>query len=328
MKIGKVSQSVLKRSMLKPLQYTRQEAMFAPSVEEMCYGIKCKEDEQILCASTVLYGNEKDLGVFALAQTINHLATRGAKTVGVSVHIMLPPHAYESRLKAMMEHLELAGSTHEVQILNAKAEVSSAVSKAVVIVNGIGIVKKENFILTSQGTAGLDIVHLKWIGLEGSLRAVNEKEQDLKERFVPSFLNKIKDMGAQIFSEKEIEIALHHGAKAMQQITEGGILATLWEMAEASIVGLEVELKKIAIRQETIEICEFCHLNPYQLTSAGSVVIFTEQGEELVQKYAEAGICASVIGRTTANSERVILGGEEKRFLDRPATDELLKIYD
>ena len=39
MKIGKVSQTVLKRSMLKPLQFHREEAMLEPSVEEMCYGV-------------------------------------------------------------------------------------------------------------------------------------------------------------------------------------------------------------------------------------------------------------------------------------------------
>ena len=328
MKIGKVSQTVLKRSMLKPLQFTRKEAMFAPTVEEMCYGVVCKEDEELLCASTVLYGDEKDLGVFALAQVLNHLATRGAKMVGASVHIMLPPHAYESRLKAMMEYVEAAGSMHRVQILHAKAEISPAVSKAVLYLNGIGILKKEAFIQSSMGKSGQDIVLLKWIGLEGTFRAMREKEEELKERFVPTFLNKIKQMESQLFSEEEIEIAKQHGASAMHQITEGGVLAALWEVAEASGVGLEVELKNMSIRQETVEICEFCHLNQYQLTATGSVLILTDRGEELVQKYEEAGIQASLLGRTTAEAERVILSGEEKRFLDRPAADELLKLYE
>ena len=99
MKIGKVSQTVLKRSMLKPLQFHREEAILEPSVEEMCYGVTCKEDEELLVSNAVLYGDEKDLGVFALAQVMNDLATRGARMVGASVHIMLPPYAYESRLK-------------------------------------------------------------------------------------------------------------------------------------------------------------------------------------------------------------------------------------
>lgn len=327
MKIGKVSQTILKRSMLKPLTFTREEALLTPAVEEMCYGVTCKDDEEILCASTVLYGDEKDLGVFALARVLNDLATRGANMVGADIHIMLPPHAYESRLKAMMEHIEQAGSAHEVQILSAKAEICPAIQKAIVSVNGIGVLKKGELLQSSMGKAEQDIVLLKWIGLEGTFRAMREKEGELQERFVHTFLSQIKQMESQIFSAKEIDIAKRHGASAMHQITEGGILAALWEMADASEVGLEVQLKDMSIRQETVEICEFCHLNPYQLTSTGSVLVFTERGEELVQKYEDAGIKASLLGRTTANAERVILGGEEKRFLDKPATDELLRLY-
>ena len=74
--------------------------------------------------------------------------------------------------------------------------------------------------------------------------------------------------------------------------------------------------------------CEFCHLNPYQLTSVGSVIVFTERGEELVQTYESLGIQATLIGSTSTEKARVILGGEEKRFLDKPVPDELLKIYD
>jgi hydrogenase maturation factor len=129
-------------------------------------------------------------------------------------------------------------------------------------------------------------------------------------------------------SEIVLEIAKGYGVSAMHQITSGGILAALWELAEASKVGLEVDLKKMTIRQETVEICEFCHLNPYQLTSAGSVLLVVERGEELVQKYTELGIQASLLGKTTVDTARVILGGEEKRFLDKPRMDELLKIYD
>lgn len=328
MKIGKVSQTVLKRSILKPLQFQREEAVIEPSLEEMCYGIEVRSDEQCISSSAVLYGDEKDLGVFALAQVVNDLATRGAKVVGASVHIMLPPYAYESRLKAMIEHIERAGSAHAVQIMCAKAEVSPVISKAIVYVNGMGVLKKGELLQSNMGKAGQDIVLLKWIGLEGTFRVMREKEEELSKRFVPTFLNQIKGLEPELFSEKELSMAKEFGVSAMHQITSGGILAALWEIAESSNVGLEVDLKKMTIKQETIEVCEFCHLNPYQLTSIGSVLIFTDRGEELVSRFAEEGIQASLLGRTTVNTARVILGGEEKRFLDKPAPDELLKIYD
>lgn len=328
MKIGKVSQAVLKRSMLKPLQFKREEALINPTVEEMCFGVGCKEDEDVLISETVLYGDEKNLGVFAIAQAMNDLATRGARMVGASVHIMLPPHAYESRLKAMMEFSEQAASTHEIQIMCAKAEVSPVITTAIVHLTGIGLVKKGHLIQSCGGRAEQDVVLLKWIGLEGTFRAMNQKEAELSKRFVPSFLNQIRQLETEIFSTEAITIAQEHGASAMQQITSGGILATLWEMAEASDVGLSVDIKKMAIRQETVEVCEFCHLNPYLLTSAGSVLIFTDNGEALIEKYNEVGIQATLLGRTTDDKARVILGGEEKRFLDKPAADELLKIYE
>lgn len=328
MKVGKVSQTVLKRSILKPLQFKREEAIIEPSIEEMCFGIDLKEDEQLLVASAVLYGDEKDLGVFALAQVINDLATRGAKTVGASVHIMLPPYAYESRLKAMVEYVERAGSAHAVQIMCAKAEVSPVISKAIVYMSGVGVLKKGGLLQSNMGKANQDIVLLKWIGLEGTFRVMREKEEEFSQRFIPTFLNQMKQLETQIFSEKELAIAKEFGVSAMHQITSGGILAALWEIAEASNVGMEVDLKKMTIKQETVEVCEYCHLNPYQLTSAGSILILTDCGEELVSKYTEAGVQAVVLGKTTVDTARVILGGEEKRFLDRPAPDELLKIYD
>ena len=327
MKIGKVSQTVLKRSILKPLQFHRDEAIIEPTIEEMCYGIEVQADEQCIASSAVLYGDEKDLAVFALAQVVNDLATRGAKAVGASVHVMLPPHAYESRLRAMVEHAERAASAHNFQILCAKAEVSPVISKAVVYVNGMGVLKKGELLQSNMGKPNQDIVLLKWIGLEGTFRAMREKEEALSKRFVPTFLNQIKNLEPQLFSERELFIAKEFGVSAMHQITSGGILAALWEMAESSHVGLEVDLKKMAIKQETVEVCEFCHLNPYQLTSAGSVLIFTDRGEELVSRFEEEGIQAAVLGRTTVDTARVILGGEEKRFLDRPAPDELLQLY-
>lgn len=328
MKIGKVSQTVLKRSILKQLKFKREEALFEPSVEEMCSGIRLKEGEQILSSTAVLYGDEKDLGVFALAQAANDLATRGAEPVAANVHIMLPPYAYESRLKAMVEYVERAGSAHAIQILSAKAEVSPVLTKAMVYVNGVGILKEGELLQSSMGRPDQDIVLLKWIGMEGTFRVMREKEEVLSKRFVPAFLNQIRQMEAEIFSTEELKLAKEFGVSAMHQITGGGILAALWEMSEASNVGLEVELKKMTIRQETVEICEHCHLNPYQLTSAGSVLILTDRGDELVEAYKEAGVQAVVLGRTTADTARVILGGEEKRYLHCPAVDELVKIYE
>lgn len=327
MKLGNVSQTVLRRSILKQLQTKREEAIIQPSVEEMCAAIQIEENEQVVFTNTSLFGDEKDLAVFAMAHVLNDLWTRGAEPIGVTISIMLPPHAYESRLKAMISYAEGMASEQRIQILNAKAEISPVISKALVTVFGIGKVKKNELIRSSMGKAGQDVVLLNWIGLEGMLRIFREKKEALSKRFVPAFLHQIEKQEQYLLAGEELRMAKEFGVTAMHQITEGGILAALWNLTEASGTGIDVELKNIAVKQETIEVCEFFHLNPYQMTSAGSVLLVTDDGDGLVSELAKAGKKAAVIGRLTDRNEKVVWNDTEKRFIDRPAQDELLKIY-
>ena len=103
MKIGNVSGTVLKRSILKQLHTVRDESMFEPTSEEMCAGIRVKESAPVIFSGTSVYGSAKSIGIFAMARAVNDIAARGADPIGVDVQIQLPPYAYESRLKAMVE---------------------------------------------------------------------------------------------------------------------------------------------------------------------------------------------------------------------------------
>ena len=79
--------------------------------------------------------------------------------------------------------------------------------------------------------------------------------------------------------------------------------------------------------QETIEVCEYFHLNPYQITSTGCVLLVTDKGEELADALIKNGTPAVIIGHTTKEKERVIMNGGEKRYLDRPAQDEFARFF-
>ena len=113
----------------------------------------------------------------------------------------------------------------------------------------------------------------------------------------------------------------------MVAMGEGGILSALWKMAEASQVGLQADLRKIPIRQETIEVCERFDLNPYYLMSEGALLIGIPSGENLVQEYRRMGLPAAVIGRTSSGNDRLLYSGGNVRYLDRPAQDEIYKMH-
>ena len=94
-------------------------------------------------------------------------------------------------------------------------------------------------------------------------------------------------------------------------------------LGQSSGVGLEIDLKKIPIRQETVEICEFFDLNPYKLVSGGAAVMAAEDGNALVHAIRLAGGDATIVGKATDSNDRVLINGDERRFLETTQTDEL-----
>ena len=86
-----------------------------------------------------------------------------------------------------------------------------------------------------------------------------------------------------------------------------------------------MDLKKLPIKQETVEICEFFELNPYELLSGGCLIMVTEDGNGLVSALAREEIPAVIVGRTTDSNDRILYNEDEKRYLDMPKTDQ---IYD
>ena len=100
---------------------------------------------------------------------------------------------------------------------------------------------------------------------------------------------------------------------------------TAEEMAEEEKIGFEIAMGSISLKQETVEICEYYRLNPYQLTSAGSYLILTDEADQVIEVLEKAGARAVRLGVAKAQNARVITSKEEIRYLDRPAPDELAR---
>ena len=173
---------------------------------------------------------------------------------------------------------------------------------------------------------GDDLVVTKWVGLEGTSILARTKEEVLTERLPREMIETAQAFDQYLSVVEDAKVAMEVGVTAMHDVTEGGVFGALWEMAEASGVGIEVDLKKIPIRQETIEVCEVFDLNPYLLISSGAMLISTQHGARLVEMLKKAGIPASVIGYATDSNDRIVWNGEERRFLEPPKIDELYKV--
>lgn len=326
MKIGKLPENVLKRSILRQIHTKRDEVLLGAAIGEDCAAMKLAEDEIFVLSTDPITGTAVDVGNLAVQITLNDLASAGAEPIGIMLSVLLPVDITEPEIRKMMQQVEEACNQSGVQIMGGHTEVTPVVKQSVITVTGVGKAKEGALISTAGAEPGMDIVVTKWVGLEGTSILAKEKQQELLQRFSENFIFRAQKFDQMLSVIPEAAIAVKSGVSAMHDVTEGGIFGALWEMAEASGVGLEIELKKIPLKQETVEICEFFGVNPYELISSGAMLMAAEDGNKLVLDLKKEGIPATIIGKATMGNDRVLLNGEERRFLEPPKTDELYRV--
>ncbi len=326
MKIGKVPENILKRSVFKQIKHRREDVLSKPGVGEDCAAVEVQPDEVLVFSTDPITGTAQNAGRLAVHITANDLATAGAEPVGIMVSILLPSRVREIKLRHMMEEMESVCRTLNMEILGGHTEVTDVVNQPVITVTGVGKVRKDALLSTGTLQPGDELVMTKWAGLEGTAIIAEEKKETLLQRLPEYLVQEAVGFLDELSILPEAKIASEHGASVMHDVTEGGIFGALWEIGEASGVGIVADLPQIPIRQETIESCEVFDLNPYMLVSSGSLLIGCKQGNLLVEKLKEAGIEAAVIGRATEGNDRIIRNGEETRFLEPAGSDELYKV--
>ena len=313
------------RSVLKQVKHRREEVLIGPSVGVDCAALEVGPEEVLVMSSDPITGAVQDIGSHCIHITANDLAASGAEPVGVMLTVLLPDTVEEPEIRKMVQDAEAACSQLNMEIFGGHTEITNVVKHPVISVTGVGKIKKSQLLSPAQIHPGQDVVVTKWIGLEATTILAKEREERLLTRFSPDFVRVARDFDQYLSVVPDAKAVREADVTAMHDITEGGVFGALWEMAEAGGVGLEVDLKAIPIRQETVEICEFFGVNPYLIMSSGSMMIVTDDGRRAVSCLEKAGIHGTVVGRTTAGNDRILKNGEEIRYLDRPQADELYR---
>ena len=312
MRKGKLQQSVLVRSVFKMLGQKREDAA-GPAVGRGVSAFAGEKETQVFSCAPVLVKDPED-AVLAVCRVCNSVAAAGASAKGVLVSLMLPEAMEEKDLKELMRAVDGACVRYGTAVIGGHTEVTDGVLYPVLTVTAAGGTTRAGLFDPSCVTADLDLVVTKGIALGAVSYLAKTRRDELLTRFSPGFIHGAADFSEDYSVCREAEIAIEHGAAAMQDLSDG------------AGIGLDVALKRIPIQQETVEICEFFGVNPYQMLSTGALLIAAADGEGLVQKMALEGIPSAVIGRTTSGKERILRNGEEVRYLDKPQMDEMYRV--
>ena len=316
----------MKRSVLRQIKTDREELISGAGIGKDCAILALGDGmETVLCTTPVSAPADRVAG-YAIPMALNNLAVAGASPVAVMLTVLLPSDAMEEELQSIMKQAQEVCESLGVAIAGGHTEVSPVVREPLVQVTGIG--KKE------AARAGYpqgikedqDIVVSKWIGLEGTARLARERKEELCTRYPVRMVEEAAGFDRYLSVIPEAATAMKSGVCGMHDVSRGGIFGALWEMASGAGVGLEIDLKKIPVKQETVEICEFFGINPYELLSGGCLIMVTQDGNGLVGELQRSQIPAVIIGRTTAGNDRILFNEEERRFLDMPKMDQIYAV--
>jgi len=274
-----------------------------------------------------------DTPVIAWVKANNNYACSMSKPVGARVIITLPEDTKESYVKACMRDLQLLAERDGIQIVGGQTQVVEGVSNPLFTVNLFG--HTDGWHSEKKAICdGSSIIMCGYSGMLGTDILIQKNDEQIKERFGNYFSGGFF-FGADICSVSTTAQVVRELCKGQQgqdglsvtymhDVSCGGVYAALWQLGKYLDCGFVVNNDSIAIKQETIEICEALDKNPYLIDGTGALLIVSNDAEVILQALQERGIVARLIGRINKNGERCVAFGEdEMRTLAASVGDEI-----
>ncbi len=167
---------------------------------------------------------------------------------------------------------------------------------------------------------GYPVLMTKYTGLSGTIRLLRQNKKKMRERFPGYFLENAESLSELVSMDWELSVLKGSDKTVVVSVGEYGVFGALWELCELCGCGIEADLRKIPIRQETIELCNELDVNPYEIEGDGSFIaaLPIELLPSVSETLRKENIPFSLIGQLKKGKERILINKTEKRYLTPP----------
>jgi len=151
-----------------------------------------------------------------------------------------------------------------------------------------------------------------------------------------AFAEKAQDVFYQMSVVKDALVAAGAGVRsggvtAMHDATECGVWGGLFEVAEASRVGMAIQKERIIVQEAVAKICALFGIDPYSSISEGTLIITSRpaKADNVMSRLARAGIPSTVIGEVVPPARGVTYTENGKtHLLQHPKVDPFWAAFD
>ncbi len=338
--LGKLPLELIEKIIYPKLGANRAEVLFGPSHgrDNAIVQLGCN---QVLVATADPMSMIPELGLKDSAYISVHLIASDLVTCGFSpqffmVTLNLPPQMKNEDIAEYWNHIDAECKKLGVAIIGGHT--GRYVGPGYTVVGGgvmMTVAPEKEFLSSSMSKPGDVLVMTKGVAIATTALLSRVFPKTVKKAYGSSLLDE-----SQRYLEKfsVVEDALtaasiglrSNGITAMHDVTEGGLMGALFELSEASNVGLEVKLSSVIITEEAKCICELFKLSPYTTLSEGTLLIAIKPEKvHAVQHALESKkIRNSVIGKVTDSKEgRWVINKDKKELLEKPKEDPYWKAY-
>jgi len=320
MRLGKLDNDTLETLVLNKFRHIRPEALTAPRIGEDCTIVDLMGDLAVLSTDPITSA-ASHIGRLSVHVNCNDAAAAGADPVGLLVTLLAPPDATLEQIAGIADELSEAAQQAGVDVLGGHTEVTDAVTRIVANTTVLARLPREGRLPGMQ--PGNALVMTKWAGLEGSAVIVSDHPEKLN-MLSKEQLDTLRGLTRYLSVVPEGRYGAAHGATAMHDVTEGGVLGAAWEMAYTAGLRVVVDVEKVPVLPETRAMCELLGLDPFRLLASGSMLISCPDGEKMVQGLKEIGIPAACIGYAEPGEGVVLSDGTA---VAPPEADELYRLF-
>jgi len=328
LKVGKLDSDLLERIVFKKITFKRPEVLTRPGIGEDCAVVDFGTYECVMSTDPITAA-VGDIGRLSIHISCNDIASNGVEPLGIMLTVMLPEGTDTGDIEEIMKQAAAASEELGVEIIGGHTEITSAVSKPIIVSTAIGRGEKWASKQRETMKPGDYILITKEAGLEGTAIIARDYEEELKNILTQSELDFAKSLMNQVSVVKEGIIAGKIGTSGMHDVTEGGILGAIWEMCKRGNVGAECWVDKIPVEEVTRKICDQYDVDYLRLISSGSMIIMAspQKKESMLEALSAAGVRATCIGviKEAEDGIKMEVAGE-KIEIAPPAGDELYKV--
>ncbi|HLW48786.1 MAG TPA: AIR synthase family protein [bacterium] len=270
-------------------------------------------------------GAGEDLGWYALLVGTNDLAAAGAEPVAVVLTILLAEaHAGDDLARIMRDAADAAASLG-VEIAGGHSEVVSGIVRTLVVVTAFGRVPRDRLLRSGAARSGDTVLLTKAAGIEGTAILADARRDELLPALGQSVLSCARAFRERLSVLPEARAAAAAGARAMHDVTEGGVLGAVYELAAAAGVGVQLDADRVPVLPETQAICDALRIDPLALIGSGALLVATPEPDTTAAAVTAAGVPATVIATLGPGERRMRRAGREAPLVP-PERDELWRV--